>query len=114
MTANGLLQIALYFVILVLLIKPLGLYMARVLNGERTFLDPILRPVERIIYRLSGVDPGQEQHWTTYTAAMLIFNLAGLALLYALQRLQHMLPLNPQDFAPPSPDSAFNTAVSFA
>ncbi len=114
MTANGLLQIALYFVILVLLIKPLGLYMARVLNGERTFLDPILRPVERIIYRLSGVDPGQEQHWTTYTAAMLIFNLAGLALLYALQRLQQVLPLNPQDFAAPSADSAFNTAVSFA
>ena len=98
---------------MVLLIKPLGLYMARVLNGERTFLDPVLRPVERLIYRLSGVDPRQEQHWTTYTAAMLIFNLAGLVLLYALQRLQDVLPLNPQAFAPPSPDSAFNTAVSF-
>ena len=114
MTANGLLQIVLYFGILVLLIKPLGLYMARVLNGERTFLDPVLRPVERLIYRLSGVDPRQEQHWTTYTAAMLIFNLSGLVLLYALQRLQDVLPLNPQAFAPPSPDSAFNTAVSFA
>jgi K+-transporting ATPase ATPase A chain len=78
MTANGLLQIVLYFAVLVLLIKPLGLYMARVFNGERTFLDPILRPVERLISRLSGVDPGQEQHWTTYTAAMLIFNLTGL------------------------------------
>jgi K+-transporting ATPase ATPase A chain len=114
MTANGLLQIVLYFGVLVLLIKPLGLYMARVFNGERTFLDPILRPVERLIYRLSGVDPGQEQHWTTYTAAILIFNLTGLVLLYALQRLQQGLPLNPQDFGPPSPDSAFNTAVSFA
>jgi potassium-transporting ATPase potassium-binding subunit len=114
MSANGLLQITLYFVILVLLIKPLGLYMARVLNGEWTFLDPILRPVERLIYRLIGVAPGQEQHWTTYTAAMLMFNLAGLVLLYALQRLQHVLPLNLQDFASPSPDSAFNTAVSFA
>ena len=62
--------------VLVLLIKPLGLYMARVFNGERTFLDPVLRPVERLIYRLSGVDPRQEQHWTTYTAAMLIFNLS--------------------------------------
>jgi K+-transporting ATPase ATPase A chain len=113
MTANGLLHIVLYFGILVLLIKPLGLYMARVFNGERTFLDPILRPVERFIYRLSGIDPGQEQHWTTYTAAMLIFNLAGFVLLYALQRLQYGLPLNPQDFGPPSPDSAFNTAVSF-
>jgi K+-transporting ATPase ATPase A chain len=114
MTANGLLQVVLYFAVLVLLIKPLGLYMARVFNGERTFLDPILRPAERLIYRLSGVDPGQEQHWTTYTAAMLIFNLTGLVLLYALQRLQQGLPLNPQDFGPPSPDSAFNTAVSFA
>jgi potassium-transporting ATPase potassium-binding subunit len=113
MTANGLLQIILYFAVLLALIKPLGLYMARVFNGERTFLDPVLRPVERLIYRLSGVDPGQEQHWTTYTAAMLMFNLAGVVLLYALQRLQHVLPLNPQDFAPPSPDSAFNTAVSF-
>jgi K+-transporting ATPase ATPase A chain len=113
MTANGLLQIVLYFGILVLLIKPLGLYMARVFNDERTFLDPILRPVERLIYRLSGVDPRQEHHWTTYTAAMLIFNLAGFVLLYALQRLQQVLPLNPQDFGPPSPDSAFNTAVSF-
>jgi K+-transporting ATPase ATPase A chain len=114
MTPNGLLQIALYCGVLVLLIKPLGLYMARVLNGERTFLDPVLRPVERLIYRLSGVDPGEEQHWTTYTAAMLIFNLVGLVLLYALQRLQGVLPLNPQNFGPPSPDSAFNTAVSFA
>ena len=78
MTANGLLQVVLYFGFLMLLIKPLGLYMARVFNGERTFLDPVLRPVERFIYRLSGVDSGQEQHWTTYTAAMLMFNLAGL------------------------------------
>ena len=87
--------------------------MARVFNGERTFLDPVLRPVERLIYAVSGVDPRQEQHWTTYTAAMLLFNLAGFVLLYALQRLQHVLPLNPQGFDPPSPDSAFNTAVSF-
>jgi potassium-transporting ATPase potassium-binding subunit len=113
MTLNGLLQIALYLGVLVLLVKPLGLYMARVFNGEWTFLDPVLRPVERLIYRISGVAPRQEQHWTTYTAAMLLFNLAGMVLLYALQRLQHVLPLNPQDFGPPSPDSAFNTAVSF-
>jgi potassium-transporting ATPase potassium-binding subunit len=113
MTLNGLLQIALYLGLLVLLVKPLGLYMARVFNGERTFLDLVLRPVERLLYRISGVDPRQEQHWTTYTAAMLLFNLAGFVLLYALQRLQHVLPLNPQDFGPPSADSAFNTAASF-
>ena len=77
MTLNGVLQIAVYIGVLVLLVKPLGLYMARVFNGERTFLDPVLRPVERIIYWLSGVDARQEQHWTTYTAAMLLFNLAG-------------------------------------
>jgi K+-transporting ATPase ATPase A chain len=87
--------------------------MARVFAGERTWLDPALRPVERLIYRISGIHARQEQHWTTYTAAMLLFNLAGVVLLYALQRLQHLLPLNPQGFGPPSPDSAFNTAVSF-
>jgi K+-transporting ATPase ATPase A chain len=113
MTLNGWLQIALYVGVLVLCVKPLGLYMARVFNGERTILDPVMRPVERLIYKVSGVDPRQEQHWTTYTAAMLLFSLASFVLLYALQRLQHMLPLNPQGFDPPSPDSAFNTAVSF-
>jgi potassium-transporting ATPase potassium-binding subunit len=113
MTLNGWLQIALYVGVLLLCVKPLGLYMARVFNGERTFLDPVMRPVERFIYAVSGVDPRQEQHWTTYTAAMLLFSLASFVLLYALQRLQHVLPLNPQGFAPPSPDSAFNTAVSF-
>jgi K+-transporting ATPase ATPase A chain len=113
MTANGVFQIALYFGLVVLLMKPLGLYMARVFNGERTFIDPVLRPVERVIYRLSGVDPRQEQHWTTYTAAVLLFNLSGLALLYGLQRLQHVLPLNPQDLGSVTPDLAFNTAASF-
>jgi potassium-transporting ATPase potassium-binding subunit len=113
MTLNGWLQIALYVGVLLLCVKPLGLYMARVFNGERTFLDPVMRPVERFIYAVSGVDPRQEQHWTTYTAAMLLFSLASFVLLYALQRLQHVLPLNPQGFAPPLPDSAFNTAVSF-
>jgi K+-transporting ATPase ATPase A chain len=113
MTLNGWLQIALYVGVLLLCVKPLGLYMARVFNGERTFLDPVMRPVERLIYAVSGVDPRQEQHWTTYTAAMLLFSLASFVLLYALQRLQHVLPLNPQGFDSPSPDSAFNTAVSF-
>jgi potassium-transporting ATPase potassium-binding subunit len=113
MTVNGIFQIALFFGLVVLLVKPLGLYMAHAFNGERTFLDPVLRPVERVIYWLGGVDPRQEQHWTTYTAAILLFNLAGLVLLYALQRLQHVLPLNPQGFDPVAPDLAFNTAVSF-
>jgi potassium-transporting ATPase potassium-binding subunit len=113
MTANGIFQIVLYFGLVVLLVKPLGLYMAHVFNGQRTFIDPVLRPVERVIYWLGGVDPRQEQHWTTYTAAMLLLSLAGLILLYALQRLQHVLPLNPQGFDPVGPDLAFNTAVSF-
>src|SRR5918992_1022602 len=113
MTANGVFQIVLYFGLVALLVKPLGLYMAHVFNGQRTFIDPVLRPVERVIYWLGGVDPRQEQHWTTYTAAMLLFNLAGLVLLYALQRLQHVLPFNPQGFDPVGPDLAFNTAVSF-
>src|SRR6266516_4463271 len=113
MTLNGWLQIVLYVGVLVLCVKPLGRYMARVFNGERTWLDSVLRPVERLIYRVSGVDPRQEQHWTTYTAAMLLFNLAGVVLLYALQRVQHLLPLNPQHLDPVSPDLAFNTAVSF-
>jgi K+-transporting ATPase ATPase A chain len=113
MTLNGWVQIALYVGVLLLCVKPLGLYMARVFNGERTFLDPVMRPIERLIYAVSGVNPQQEQHWTTYTAAMLLFSLASFVLLYALQRLQHVLPLNPQGFDPPSPDSAFNTAVSF-
>lgn len=113
MTLNGLVQIALYIGLLLLLIKPLGLYMARVFNGEWTFLDPALRPVEQLLYRLAGVDPRREQHWTTYTVAMLLFNLAGLLLLYGLQRCQQWLPLNPQGFGAVSPDLAFNTAVSF-
>src|SRR5882724_6577531 len=113
MTLNGWLQIALYVGVLLLCVKPLGLYMVRVFNGERTFLDPVMRPVERLIYAVSGVNPRQEQHWTTYTAAMLLFSLASFVLLYALQRLQHVLPLNPQGLDALTPHLAFNTAVSF-
>ena len=100
MTLHGVLQVALYIGIVTGLIKPLGLYMARVFNGERTLLDPLLGPLERLVYRLSGINPRQEQHWTAYTAAMLFFNLAGMVVLYALQRLQHLLPLNPQALGP--------------
>lgn len=113
MTTNGLLQICLFFAVLLVLIKPLGVYMARVFTGEETFLDPALRPLERAIYRICGVDAAVEQHWTTYTVAMLLFNFTGLVLLYALQRMQHLLPLNPQGLAPVPPDLAWNTAVSF-
>jgi len=113
MTANGILQILLFFGLVLLAVRPLGVYMARVFSGERTFLDRIVGPVERIIYRLCGIDPGQEQHWTTYTVAMLLFSLTGMLLLFALQRLQHLLPLNPQGLGPVSPDLSFNTAVSF-
>src|SRR5947199_4126284 len=96
MTANGILQILLFFGIVAALVKPLGLYMARVFERERTFLDPVLVPIERLIYRASGVRPDVEQHWTTYTVAMLLFNAAGLLLLYVIQRVQYLLPLNLQ------------------
>jgi len=114
MTANGVLQILIYLAVLLLLTKPLGVFMARVYNGERTFMDRILGPMERLIYRLAGVDPAQEMNWKVYTVAMLIFNLFGLLVVYALQRFQYLLPLNPQGMAAVTPDSSFNTAVSFA
>lgn len=113
MTLNGWLQIALYCVFVILLTKPLGAYMTRVFTGERSLLSPILQPLERLIYRLSGVDEKTEQHWLTYTVAMLMFSLAGFLSLYALQRLQAVLPFNPQGFDPVAPDLAFNTSVSF-
>jgi potassium-transporting ATPase potassium-binding subunit len=113
MTFNGWLQIALYCVLLVLLTKPLGGYLSRVFNGERTLLSPVLGPLERGLYRVSGVDETQEQHWVTYAVAMLAFSFAGFVVLYALQRLQAVLPFNPQSLDPVSPDLAFNTSVSF-
>src|SRR5271167_1980329 len=113
MTFNGWLQIALYCVLLVLVTRPLGGYMTRVFNGERTLLSPVLRPLERGLYRISGVDEAQEQHWVTYAVAMLAFTFAGFVVLYALQRLQAGLPFNPQKLDAVSPDLAFNTSVSF-
>jgi potassium-transporting ATPase potassium-binding subunit len=114
MTVNGWLQIALYFVVLTALVVPLGRFMARVFEGHWTFLTPALRPVERVMYRVSGVDETREQHWITYTVAMLLFNLAGFLIVYALQRLQAYLPLNPAGQSAVPPDLSFNTAVSFA
>jgi K+-transporting ATPase ATPase A chain len=114
MNLNGILQIALYLVLLTLLVRPLGAYMARVYEGRRTFLDAVFGPVERLIYRLAGVDPAREMGWRSYAAGMLLFNFAGLLVVYGLQRLQGFLPLNPQAFGAVSADSSFNTAVSFA
>ena len=113
MTANGFIQIALYCVAVTLLVKPFGFYMTRVFNGERTFLSPLLRPVERVLYSLSRVNEREEQSWIGYGLAMLTFSLAGFLALYALQRLQAVLPFNPQHLDPVSPDLAFNTSVSF-
>ena len=114
MTANGFLQVAVYVVVLTALAKPLGSYMARVFDGPPLLLDRFFGPVERVCYRLAGVDPQQGMTWRTYAIAMLLFNLAGLLVVYALQRLQGVLPLNPQEFGAVSADSSFNTAASFA
>jgi K+-transporting ATPase ATPase A chain len=108
------LQIIFYMVVLIALVKPVGAFMARVYQGERTFLDPVLRPLEGLIYRLSGVSPEKEMNWKVYAFAMMIFNVLGLLFVYALQRLQGFLPINPQGFGAVSPDSSWNTAVSFA
>jgi K+-transporting ATPase ATPase A chain len=114
MTANGLLQLLFYVVVLLLLAKPLGAYMARVYDGRPTWLDRPLGWLERLVYRLSGVRADQEMDWKVYALTMLLFNVAGLLLVYLLQRVQGVLPLNPQGFGAVSPDSSFNTAVSFA
>lgn len=113
MTLYGWFQIAIFCAVVIALVRPLGGYMTRVMAGERTLLSPVLRPVERLLYAAGGVDERQEQHWLTYTLAMLAFNAAGFVLLFALQRLQGALLLNPMQMAGVSPSSAFNTAVSF-
>jgi len=113
MTANGVSQLLLYVVVLLALVKPLGAYMARVYEGRPLGLERILGPFERLIYRLCGVRPDAEMSWKVYAVAMLLFNLAGTLLLYAIQRLQGALPLNPEKLGPVSPDLAFNTAASF-
>jgi K+-transporting ATPase ATPase A chain len=114
MTSNGWLQIAVFFALLLLAAKPLGLYMARVYERQKTWLDPVLGPVERLLYRLTGVNPEAEMRWTEYGAAMLIFSCATLLLTYAIERLQHAIPLwNPQHLAAVEPYLAWNTAASF-
>jgi K+-transporting ATPase ATPase A chain len=113
MTTSGILQIIVYLFVLILLIRPLGNFMARVYQGEHTFLDRVLGPIERFIYRLAGVNPQDEMDWKVYTAAMLIFNMAGIFFLYILLRVQGILPLNPMSLEAIAPHSSFNTAVSF-
>jgi len=113
MIANALIQVGIFSILVTLISVPLGLYMARVFAGERTFLDPVLRPVERAIYRVCGVHPGTEQDYIEYTISMLLFSAVGMLLLYGMQRLQYYLPWNPQKFSAVAPDLAFNTAASF-
>ena len=113
MTANGWIQIALFSLIILLITRPVGGYMTRVFEGGRTFLSPVLKPLERLIYRLSGVREDEEQHWTVYAVAMLMFSLAGFVTLYLLQRLQAVLPFNPQHLPAVGEHLALNTSISF-
>ncbi len=114
MTANALVQVALFLLVLLLLAKPLGVFMARVYSGETTVLDRVLGPLERLTYRLCGVVPETEMTWKSYAGAFLAFNLLGLVAVYAILRLQAVLPWNPQGLSATTPDLAFNAAVSFA
>ncbi len=122
MTTNGILQIVVFFLLILAFVKPLGIYIAKVFAGEKTFLHPVLRPIERLCYLLGGVDESVEQRWTQYTGSLLAFSVISFLILYALQRLQGFLPFNPMGFStahamsgatPMTPDLAFNTAASF-
>ena len=117
MTLIGWIQIILYCAIIVALVKPLGWYMTRVFNGERTFLSPVLRPVEAVLYGIGGVDEKREQHWLTYTVSMLLFHVGGFLILYGVMRLQDVLPFqslfNPAGQSAVASDLSFNTAISF-
>jgi K+-transporting ATPase ATPase A chain len=113
MLSNSVIQLIAFFLIVTAISVPLGLYMARVFSHERTFLDPVLSPIERLIYRVCGINPGVEMGWVGYAVSMLAFSLISMTFLYALQRLQYYLPLNPQGLAGVPPGLAFNTAASF-
>src|ERR1700744_5959692 len=114
MNTSGWLQLAVFVIALAAITKPMGLYLMQVLDPKgRTWLDPLLRPLERLTYRVMGVRADQEQNWRQYTWAMLLFSLVSCLFTYAILRLQDHLPLNPQGLGPVSPDLAFNTAVSF-
>ena len=114
MNASGWIQLAFFSIVLLALTKPMGLYLVQVLDAKgRTLLDPALKPVERLIYRVAGIDPGKEQDWKGYAVSVLIFSLVTLLLTYIILRLQQVLPLNPQGFGAVSSDLSFNTAASF-
>jgi len=113
MTANGWFQIGLYLLVVLLVTKPAGLFMARVFNREKTFLDPVLRPIERLVYRLTGIDEKREMRWTEYTVCMLLFSGVSMTLLYLIERTQKWLPFNPQKFSNVDPALAWGTAASF-
>ena len=113
MSANGWFQIGFFLLVIFLITKPLGVFLARVFSGEKTFLDPVLRPIEKLIYRLTGIDEKHEMRWTEYAVAMLLFSGVSMALLYLMERVQKFLPLNPQKFANLEPGLAFGTAASF-
>ena len=114
MTANGWLQIAIFLALILAVTKPMGVFMTRVFNRERTFMDPVMRPIERLIYRTTGVDENHEMRWTEYAFSMLLFSVASMLLLYLIQRVQGFLPFNPQKFGAVNPPHlAFNTAASF-
>ena len=110
MTLNGWLQIFVFLALVFLVTKPLGVFMARVFNREKTFMDPVLRPVERLLYRVTGVDENHEMRWTEYAVAMLLFSLVSMIVLYLMQRLQAYLPFNPQKFGAVSPTHAAQDA----
>ncbi len=113
MTVNGWFQIILYLLVIFAVTKPLGVFMARVFNRERTFLDPVMRPVERLLYRMTTVDENHEMRWTEYAVSMLLYSGVTMLVLYGIERLQQLLPWNPQKFGALAPDLAFNTAASF-
>src|ERR1039458_4816328 len=113
MTINGWIQIGVFLALILAITKPLGVYMARVFSRERTFLDPVARPIERLLYRVTGVDENHEMRWTEYALSMLMFSGVSMLLLYLIERVQQWLPWNPQKFAAVTQELAFNTAASF-
>src|SRR5437868_13273170 len=113
MTANGWFQISVFFALVLVCAKPLGVYMARVFERQGTFADRVFRPLERLIYRFTGIDETHEMRWTEYAVVMLLFSLVTMLATYAIERLQHALPLNRQHLAGVAPDLALNTAASF-
>src|ERR1700687_3748381 len=113
MTANGWFQILFFLALILAMTKPLGVFMAHVFSRERTFLDPVLRPVEKLLYRLTLVDEDHEMPWTEYAYSMLLFSGVSMLVLYLIERTQQILPWNPQKFAAVAPDLAVNTAASF-